>query len=162
MRTPREKPHSETLAIHLVRIHELRVRLLNLRARRGLGFIHVAAKAVELRFQLLGALAGETGLHLRKFSVGLSSLRVGDGLIRVPPLLHQLAPEIPLLGLHSGQPHHQPVVFTFRSRLLSNSIRMLRTETLDFGSKLHSQSTRHDVVGEVGRLPPQTMRLATS
>jgi hypothetical protein len=54
------------------------------------------------------------------------------------------------------------VVFTFRSRLLPNSICMLRTETLDFGSKLRSQSTRRDMVGEVGRLPPKTMRLATS
>jgi hypothetical protein len=68
----------------------------------------------------------------------------------------------PLLGLHSGQPLRQPAVFTFRSRLLPNSIRMLRTETLDFGSKLRNQSTRRDMVGEVGRLPPKTMRLATS
>jgi hypothetical protein len=146
----------------LVRIHELRVRPLDLYARRGLGFIHAAAKAAELHFQLLGALAGKTGLRPRKFSVGLSSLRVGDGLIRVPPLLCQLAPEITLLGLHSGQPLHQPAVFTFCSRLLPNSIRMLRTETLDFDRKLHSQSTRRDMVGEVGRLPPKTMRLATS
>jgi hypothetical protein len=145
-----------------VRIHELHVRPLNLRARQGLGFIHAAAKAAELRFQLLGALAGETGLCPCKFSIGLSSLRVGDGLISVPPLLHQLVLEIPLLGLHSGQPLRQPAVFTFRSRLLLNSIRMLRTETLDLGSKLRSQSTRRDVVREVGRLPPQTMRLATS
>jgi hypothetical protein len=68
----------------------------------------------------------------------------------------------PLLGLHSGQPLRQPAVFTFRSRLLPKSICMLRTETLDFGSKLRNQSTRRDMVGEVGRLPPKTMRLATS
>jgi hypothetical protein len=123
-----------------VRIHELRVRPLNLRARQGLGFIHAAAKAAELRPQLLGTLAGETGLCPRKFSVGLSSLRVGDGLISFPPLLRQLAPEIPLLGLNSGQPLRQPAVFTFRRRLLPNSVRMLRTEMLDFSSKLRSQS----------------------
>jgi hypothetical protein len=145
-----------------VRIHELRVRPLNLHTCRGLGFIHAVAKAAELRFKLLGALAGETGLRPRKFSVSLSSLRVGGSLIRVPPLLRQLAPEIPLLGLHSGQPLRQPTVFTFRSRLLPNSIHMLRTETLDFGSKLRSQSTRRDMVSEVGRLQPNTMRLATS
>jgi hypothetical protein len=30
---------------------------------------------------------------------------------------------------------------------------MLRPETLDFGSKLESQSTRRNMVGEGGRLP---------
>ena len=33
-------------------------------------------------------------------------------------------------------------------------------ETLDFGSKLRSQSTRRNMVGEVGRLPQKPMRLA--
>jgi hypothetical protein len=42
--------------------------------------------------------------------------------------------------------------FAFRSRLLLNSIRMLRPETLDFGSHVHSQDTRRNAVGEVGRL----------
>jgi hypothetical protein len=145
-----------------VRVHELRMRPLDLHARRGLGFVHAVAQSVEPRLQLLGTLAGETALRPCKHSVGLRSLRISNDLVRLPPLLHQLAPEIRLLGLHSGQPLRQPVVFTFRSRLLPNSICMLRTETLDFGSKLRSQSTRRDMVGEVGRLPPKTMRLATS
>jgi hypothetical protein len=119
-----------------VRVHKLRMRPLDLRARRGLGFVHAIAQVVEPRLQLLGALAGETGLHPRKFGLGLSSLRIGNGLVRVPPLLHQLTPEIPLLGLRSSQPLRQPAAFVFRSRLLPNSIRMLRPETLDFGSKL--------------------------
>jgi hypothetical protein len=59
----------------------------------------------------------------------------------------------PLLGLRSGQPLCQLAAFAFRSRLLPDSIRMLRPKTLDFGSKLRSQSTRRDMVGEVGRLP---------
>jgi hypothetical protein len=92
----------------------------------------------------------------------LRSLRISNGLVRLPPLLHQLASEIPFLGLHSGQPLGQPAAFAFHSRLLSNSIHMLRPETLDFGSKLCSQSTRRDMVGEVGRLPEKPMRLATS
>jgi hypothetical protein len=111
------------------------MRPLDLRARRGLGFVHPIVQAVEPRLQLLGALAGETSLHPCKFGFGLSGLRIGNGLVRVPPLLHQLAPEIPLLGLRSSQPLRQPANFVFRSQLLLNSIRMLRPEMLDFGSK---------------------------
>jgi hypothetical protein len=33
---------------------------------------------------------------------------------------------------------------------------MLRPETLDFGSKLRSQGTRRNMVGEGGRLPQKT------
>jgi hypothetical protein len=123
----------------LVRIHELRMRPLDLRARQGLGFVDTVAQAAEPRLQLLGALAGETGLRPRKFGLGLSSLRIGYGFVRVPPLLCQLTPEIPLLGLRSSQPLCQPATFVFRSRLLPNSIRMLRPETLNFDSKLRSQ-----------------------
>jgi hypothetical protein len=138
------------------------MRPLNLRARRGLDFIHAVVQATEPRFQLLGALAGKTGLLPRKFSVGLGSLRVGDGLVRVPPLLRQLAPEFPLLGLRSGQPLRQPAAFVFRGRLLPTCIRMLRPETLDFGSKLQSQGARHNMVGEGGRLSQKPMRFATT
>jgi hypothetical protein len=46
--------------------------------------------------------------------------------------------EIPLLGLRSSQPLYQSAAFVFRSRLLPNSICMLRLETLDFGNKLQS------------------------
>jgi hypothetical protein len=145
-----------------VRVHELRMCPLDLHARRGFGFVHAVAQGVEPRLQLLDTLAGETALRPRNFSLGLRSLRISDGLVRLPPLLHQLAPEIPLLGLHSGHLLHQPAVFTFRSRLLPNSIRMLRPKMLDLGSKLRSQSTRRDVVDEVGRLPQKPMRLATS
>jgi hypothetical protein len=44
------------------------------------------------------------------------------------------------------------MVFTFRSRLLPDSIRMLRPKPLDFGSHVRSQDTRRHAVGEVGRL----------
>jgi hypothetical protein len=63
-----------------------------------------------------------------------------------------VAPEVRLLGLHGGHFLRQPVVFAFRSRLLPDSIRMLRLEALDLGSHVRSQGTRRDVVGEVGRL----------
>jgi hypothetical protein len=139
-----------------VRVHELRMRPLDLRTRRGLGFVHVVAQATEPRLQLLGELAGETGLRPRKFGLGLSSLRIGNGFVRVPPLLRQLTPELPLLGLRNSQPLHQPTAFVFHSRLLPNSIRMLRPDTLDFGCKLRSQSTRRNMVGQGGRLPQNT------
>jgi hypothetical protein len=146
---PFSGPHTQ-LPVH---VHELRMRPLDLRARRRLGFVHAIAQAVEPRLQLLNALAGETGLNPRKFGLRLSSLRIGNGLVRVPPLLHQLTPEIPPLSLRRSQPLRQPAVFVFRSRLLLNRIRMLCPETLDFGSKLRSQSTQRNMVGEVRRLP---------
>jgi hypothetical protein len=124
-----------------VRVHELRMRPRDLRARRGLGFIRAMAQAVEPCLQILGALAGETALRLCKLGIGLRSLRIGNGLVRLLPLLHQLAPEFPLLDFHSGQLLCQPSAFAFHSRLLPDSIRMLRSETLDFGSKLYSQRT---------------------
>jgi hypothetical protein len=99
------------------------------------------AQAVEPCLQILGALAGETALRPCKLGISLRSLRIGNGLVRLRPLLHQLAPESPLLGLHSGQLLCEPSAFAFRSRLLPDSIRMLRPETLDFGSKLSSQRT---------------------
>jgi hypothetical protein len=145
-----------------IRVHELRMCPLDLHARRDLSFVHTVAKAVEPRLQLLSALAGETGLRPRKFGLGLCSLRISNGFVRVPPLLRQLTPEIPLLGLRISQPLRQPAAFVFRSRLLPDSIHMLRPETLNFGSKLQSQSTRRDMVGEVGRLPQKTMRFATT
>ena len=72
------------------------MRSLDLRTHRGLGFVHAAAQGVEPRLQLLGKLVGETALRLRKLGLGLRSLRISNGLVRLPPLLHQLAPEIPL------------------------------------------------------------------
>ena len=139
-----------------VRVHELRMRPLDLRARRDLGFVHAVAQAIEPRLQLLGTLAGETGLRPRKFGLGLFSLRISNGLVRVPPLLCQLTPKIPLLGLRSSQPLRQLAAFVLRSRLLLNSIRMLCPETLDFGNKLRSQGTRCNMVGKGGRLPQKT------
>jgi hypothetical protein len=97
-------------------------------------------------------LASETALRPCKLGIGLCSLRIGNGFVHLPHLLHQLAPEFPLLGLHSGQLLRQPSAYAFRSQLLSDSILMLHPETLDFGSKLCSERTRRDMVGEVGRL----------
>jgi hypothetical protein len=124
----------------------------DLRARRGLGFICAMAQAVEPCLLILGTLAGETALRPCKLGIGLRSLRIGNGFVRLPPLLHQLASEFPLLSLHRGQLLRQPSAFAFRSRLLPDSILMLHPETLDFGSKLCSQCTRCDMVSEVGRL----------
>jgi hypothetical protein len=56
------------------------MRLLDLRARRRLSFVHAIAQAVEPCLQLLDALAGETGLSPRKFGLRLSSLRIGMAL----------------------------------------------------------------------------------
>jgi hypothetical protein len=46
-----------------VRALKLRMRPLDLRVRRGLGFVHTVAQAVEPRLQLLGALVDETTLR---------------------------------------------------------------------------------------------------
>jgi hypothetical protein len=137
----------------LVRVHELRMCSLDLRARHGLSLVHTVAQGVEPRLQLLGKLAGETALRPCHLGLGLRSLRISDGLVRLPPLIRQLALEFHLLGLHGSHLLRQPADFAFRSRLLPHSIRMLHPETLDLGSKVRSQGTRRDVVGEVGRLP---------
>ena len=71
-----------------VRVHELRMRPLDLRARRGLGFVHAVAQAVEPRLQVLSVLAGETVFYPRKLGIGLRSLRISNGLVSLPPLLH--------------------------------------------------------------------------
>ena len=71
-------------------------------------------------------------------------------------------PEIRLLDLHGGHLLRQSAAFALHSRLLPHSIRMLRMETLDLGSKVRSQGTRRDVVGEVGRLTHKPMRPAPS
>jgi hypothetical protein len=73
-------------------------------------------------------------------------------MVRLPPLLRQLAPEVRLLGLQGSHFLRQPAVFTFRSRLLLDSICMLRPETLDFGGHVRSQGTQRDTVSEVGHL----------
>jgi hypothetical protein len=95
--------------------------------------------------------AGETALRPRHFGLRSRSLRFSDGLICLPPLLRQLAPEVRLLGLHGSHFLRQPAVLTFRSRHLPDSIRML-ARRLDFGSHVRSQDTRRHAVGEVGRL----------
>ena len=71
----------------LVRVHELRMCLLDLRTHRGLRFVHAAAQGVGPRLQLLGKLAGETALRSRRFGLDLRSLRISNGLVRLPPLL---------------------------------------------------------------------------
>jgi hypothetical protein len=85
-----------------VRVHELCMCPLDLRACRGLGLVHAVAQGVEPRLQLLGPLAGETALRPRHFGLGLRSLRINDGLVGLPPLFRQLAPEIRPLGLQGG------------------------------------------------------------
>jgi hypothetical protein len=107
-------------------------------------------------------LASETALRSRHFGLGLCSLRFSDGLVRLPPLLRQLAREIRLLYLHGGHLLRQPAAFAFRSRLLLDSIRMLCLETLDLGSSVRSQGTRRDMVSEVGRLTHKPMRPESS
>jgi hypothetical protein len=134
------------------------MRPLDLCTRRGLSFVHAVMQGVEPRLQLLGELAGETALRLRKLGFGLRSLHVSNGLVRLSPLLRQLAPEICPPGLHGGHLLRQPAAYAFRSRLVPHSIHMLRPEILDLGSKLHSKGTQRDEVGEVGRLPHKPMR----
>jgi hypothetical protein len=56
----------------------------------------------------------------------------------------------------------EPAVLALRSRLLPHSIRMLCLETFDLGSNIHSQGTRRDEIGEVGRLTNKPMRPESS
>jgi hypothetical protein len=82
----------------------------------------------------------------------LRSLCFSDGLVSLPPLLRQPAPEVHLLSLQGGHLLRQPAVFAFLSRLLPDSIRMLRPKPLDFGSNVRSRDTRCNTIGEVSRL----------
>jgi hypothetical protein len=135
-----------------VRVHELCARPLNLRARRGLDLVHTAAQSVEPHLPFLGALAGEAPLRPRQFGLRLRSLRLGDGLIGLPPFLRQLAPEVCLLGHQGDHLLRQPAVFALRSRLLPDSVRVLRPKSLDFGRHICSKGTQRHAFGEVGRL----------
>jgi hypothetical protein len=135
-----------------VRVHELCARPLNFRACRGLSLLHAAAQSVEPHLPFLGALAGKTSLHPRQFGLRLRSLRLGNGMVGLPPFFHQLAPEVHLLGLQSGHLLRQPATFALRSRLLPDGVRVLRPKSLDFGRHIYSKGTRRHAVGEVGRL----------
>jgi hypothetical protein len=119
------------------------MRPLDLRARRGLHLVQAVAQAAEPRLHLLGVLAGETSLRPRKLGLGLRGLCLSTSFVCVPPLLRQPTPEVLFLGLRDRQPLRQPAALVFRSRLVSNSIHMLRSEVLDLaleslplGSKL--------------------------
>jgi hypothetical protein len=97
-------------------------------------------------------LAGEATLRQRHLSLRLRSLRFSDGLVSLPPLLRQPAPEVRLLGLQGGHLLRQPAVLALHSRLIPDNIRMLRPKILDFGGDVRSQDARRNTVGEVGRL----------
>jgi hypothetical protein len=107
------------------------MRPLDLRTHRGLRLVQAVAQAAKPHLHLLGALVGETGLRPCKLGLGLRRLRLSKSFVCVPPLLRQPTPEILLLGLRSRQPLSQPTDLVFRSRLVPNSIRMLRPEALD-------------------------------
>jgi hypothetical protein len=143
-----------------IRVHKLSMRPLDLRACRGLRLVQAVAQATEPRLHLLGVLAGETSLRPRKIGLGLRELCLNTSFVYVPPLLRQPTPEVLLLGLRGRQPLCQPAALVFRSRLVPNSIHMLRSEVLDLaiesvplGSKLRRQGARRNLVGEGGRLP---------
>jgi hypothetical protein len=113
-------------------------RPLNFRARRGLGPLHAGLQSVESHLPFLGALAGETPLHPRQFGL---RLRLGDGLVGLPPLLHQLAPEVHPLALQGGHLLHQLAALAIRSRLLPDGVSVLRPKSLYFGRHIYSKGT---------------------
>jgi hypothetical protein len=77
------------------------MRLLDLRTRRGLRLVQAVAQAASPRLQLLGALAGKTGLRPRKLGLDLRGLRLSASFVCVPPLLRLPMPEVLLLSLRS-------------------------------------------------------------
>jgi hypothetical protein len=135
-----------------VRVHELCTRPLHFRARRGLGLLHAAAQSVEPRLPFLHALAGKASLRPCHFGLRLRSLRLGNGLVGLPPFFHQLAPEVRPLGFQGGHLLRQPAALALRSRLIPDGVRVLRLKSLDFGRHICSEGTRRHAVGEVGRL----------
>jgi hypothetical protein len=106
-------------------------------------------QSVEPHLPFLGALAGETPLRPRQFGL---RLRLGDGLVGLPPFLHQLASEVHPLALQGGHLLRQPAALAIRSRLLPNGVRVLRPKSLDFDRHICSKGTQRHTVGEVGRL----------
>jgi hypothetical protein len=109
-------------------------------------------QSVEPHLPFLGALADETPLRPCQFGLRLRSLRLGDGLVGLPPFLHQLAPEVRPLALQGGHLLRQPAALALRSRLFPDGVRVLRPKSLDFGKHICSKGTRCHTVGEVGRL----------
>jgi hypothetical protein len=127
-------------------------RPLNFRARRSLGPLHAGLQSVEPRLPFLGALAGETTLHPRQIGLRLRRLRLGEGLISLPPLLHQLAPEVSPLTLQGGHLLRQLVALAIGDRLFLDGVSMLRPKSLDFGRHNCRKGTRRHAVSEVSRL----------
>ena len=83
-------------------IHKLRARPFGLRTHRGLGPLRAALQGGEPLLQMFGELLGKIALRPRQFGLRLRSLLLGDGLVGLPPLRRQLAPEVSLLPLQCG------------------------------------------------------------
>jgi hypothetical protein len=73
-------------------------------------------------------------------------------LVGLPPLLHQLAPEVRPLALQGGHLLRQLAALAIRSRLFPDGVSMLRRRSLDLGRHICSKGPRRHAVGKIGRL----------
>jgi hypothetical protein len=134
----------------MVRIHKLFARPLGLRARRGP--LHAALQGDEPLLQLLGALPGKIALRPCQISLRLRSLRLGKGLVGLPPLPRQLAPEVSLLSLQRGHLVRQLAALAVGGRFFTDGVSMLCPKSLDFGRHNCREGPRRCAVGEVSHL----------
>jgi hypothetical protein len=105
-------------------------------ASGGLCLIHVAAQTFQPRLRIGVALEDKAGL-------GVGSLGLSAGLFRVPPLRSKPTTQVLFISLRRRQLFKKITAPVFCHRLVSDSLRMLRSEALNpplksplFGKKL--------------------------
>jgi hypothetical protein len=107
-----------------VRDHEQRVRSVDPSAGGGLRFVHVAAQTSLPRLHVGGALEGKAGF-------GAGGLGLSAGLFRILPFCRKPTIEVLFLSLRHRQLFKQIAAPVFRRRLVSDGLRMLRSEALN-------------------------------
>jgi hypothetical protein len=109
-------------------------------------------QSVEPLLPFLGVLPGEATLHPRQIGLRLRRLRLGEGLIRLPPLLRQLAPEFSPLTLQRAHLLRQFAALATGGRLFPYGVSMLCPKPLDFGRHHSRKGPRCHAVSEVSHL----------
>jgi hypothetical protein len=124
----------------------------------GFRFVHIAAQTPLPRLRVGGTLEGEVGL-------GTGSVGLCVGFFRIFLFCRKPATEVLFLSLRCRQLFQQIAALVFCCRLVSHSLRMLRSDALNpplkslpFSRKLQGQHPRRNVLGEGGRLAQKTVK----
>jgi hypothetical protein len=140
--------HAE-LTVH---VNEQRVRSVDPSAGGGLCPVNITAQALQPRLRIDSALEGKAGL-------GAGSLDLGACFFRAVPLFRKPTTEVLFLRLCLRQLLQQVTAPVLRYRLVSDGLRMLRSEALDpplesppLGRVLRGQRPRSNTLGEGSRL----------